>query len=229
MNLVFLHGWAAASRIWHWQQTAFQDRAHILAPDFPVWEAAWLTDYLRPLSMADTVLVGWSLGGMLALETLAQLAICPRALVLVGVAASFCRRPDFPWGSPPAVVRGLRYRLQSEPEKVVEEFAALCLSPGEASYRDELASLITTSVAPGFLAQGLDYLLKTDLRPWLPGLTGPVTIVHGDQDRVTPLSQAYFLKEHLLASHLDIFTAAGHLPFLTQATQFNALLTELLL
>ncbi|MFP3866647.1 MAG: alpha/beta fold hydrolase [Desulfobacteraceae bacterium] len=226
-TLVLLHGWAADSRIWQRQQEHFSPVADLQVPDLPLWEAAWLDDYLRPLPLSDTVLVGWSLGGMLALETVARMRNIPRALVLVGVTACFCRRPDFRLGTPPALVRTMRRRLWSEPANVVHDFAELCLAPEEKLYDQEWLSLWPRPESPEFLAQGLDYLLEQDLRPWLRRLKGEVIIVHGEQDRVAPVAQAYYLQAQIPTARLDIYQNAGHLPFLTQADRFNALLMEL--
>ena len=220
-TLVLLHGWAADSRIWRRQQEHFSAGLDLLPLDLPVWEAAWMIDYLASLPLDDTVVVGWSLGGMLALETLAWMRSAPKALVLVGVAACFCRRPDFPLGVAPAVVRTLRRRLWSEPEVVVQDFAELCLASEEKLPNQEWLSLWPQPESPEFLAQGLDYLLHQDLRPWLGKVKGSVTIVHGNRDRVTPVAQAYYLQEQIPGARLDIYQNAGHLPFLTQAEKFN--------
>ncbi len=60
--------------------------------------------------------MGWSLGGMLLLEALSGLTDpSPGGLVLVGVAPVFTRRPDYPWGQPPAVVRAMRRALTKNP------------------------------------------------------------------------------------------------------------------
>ena len=226
-TLVLVHGWAASSRIWQRQRQHFGASLELLTPDLPAWETGWLCDYLRPLPLDQTVLVGWSLGGMLAGEALARIGSVPRHLVLVGVAASFCRRPDFTGGVAPALVRARRRQLCSDPAQVVQEFAQLCLAPGEENFGQELLSLWPPPEVPEFLAAGLDYLLAQDLRPYLGRLTGNVTIVHGDADRVTPVAQAYYLKEQMPGARLEIFPDAGHLPFLTQAAKFNALMMEL--
>ncbi|MDD3582022.1 MAG: alpha/beta fold hydrolase [Desulfobacca sp.] len=226
-TLVLVHGWAASSRIWERQREHFGASLELRTPDLPAWEADWLEDYLRPLALDQTVLVGWSLGGMLAVEALARLASAVRHLVLVGVAASFCRRPDFAEGVAPALVRARRRQLWSDPPQVIQEFAQLCLAPGEQNFGQDCLSLWPPSGVPEFLASGLDYLLAQDLRPYLGRVTGNITIVHGDADRITPVAQAYYLKEQIPGARLEIYQDTGHLPFLTRAAKFNALLMEL--
>ena len=136
-NLILMHGWAADGRIWEPQRAVLERRAQVWAPDLPVWEAAWLEGELRAFDPAQTVLVGWSLGGMLALEVCAG-GFRPRALITLAACASFCRRPDFGLGVAPVVVRAMRQRLRTEPGRVVQDFYQQLLGPREALYQEEV-------------------------------------------------------------------------------------------
>ena len=121
----------------------------VLVPQISRWEAGWLADYLSGVDLRESVLVGWSLGGMLLLEALARLeGARPAATVLVGVAPVFCRRPDHPWGQPVAAVRAMRRALKSTPRQVINDFARACLAPGEKSYRPETAAGFDFEAAP---------------------------------------------------------------------------------
>jgi pimeloyl-ACP methyl ester carboxylesterase len=92
MHLALLHGWGATGGVWQRQVRVFAETCTVHAPDIPRWEVAWVAAYLTHLPLAHTVLVGWSLGGMLLLEALAETQAQPAGLVLVGVPAVFCRR-----------------------------------------------------------------------------------------------------------------------------------------
>ena len=228
-TLVLLHGWAASGAIWQRQALTFAGECRVLTPEISRWDADWLTEYLAAAPLRESVLVGWSLGGMLLLEALARLeGPAPLATVLVGVAPVFCRQPDHPWGQPVAALRALRRTLRSEPRRVINDFARACLAPGEESYRQEVAAGFDFSAAPAHLASGLDYLRDKDLRGLLPGIPGRIIIIQGEQDKIVPPAQARFLQEHLLKSKLHLIAGAGHLPFLTQAAAFNGILQGLL-
>jgi pimeloyl-[acyl-carrier protein] methyl ester esterase len=228
-TLVLLHGWGASGAIWQRQTVAFGGECRVLTPGIPRWDAGWLHEYLAAAPLRESVLVGWSLGGMLLLEALARRAgPMPLATVLVGVAPVFCRQPDHPWGQPVAALRAMRRALKSEPRRVINDFARACLAPGEESFRPEVAAGFDFSATAVHLAAGLDYLRDKDLRGLLDHIPGPVAVICGEQDRIVPPAQARFLQEHLPGSRLHMLAGAGHLPFLTQAAAFNGILRELL-
>jgi pimeloyl-[acyl-carrier protein] methyl ester esterase len=236
-TLVLLHGWGASGRLWRGvQAAAAADSAPaVLTPEIPRWEAGWLAQYLSGLPLEESVLVGWSLGGMLLLEALAQLrGPAPGVTVLVAVPPVFCRRPDHPWGQPAAMLRAMRRALGSDSRQVLNDFALACLAPGEAAFREEAAAGFDYQASPAFLAQGLDYLRDKDLRSLLPfasktaNHSGRVIIIQGEQDRIVPPAQGRALQERLPGSELHVLAAAGHIPFLTQAPVVNGILRELL-
>jgi pimeloyl-[acyl-carrier protein] methyl ester esterase len=227
-NLVFIHGWAADSHIWEQQRIAWKGQAQVWAPDLPVWEAAWLEEGLRAFDPAETVLVGWSLGGMLALEVCAG-GFRPRALITMAACASFCRRPDFGLGIAPALVRGLRQRLRTEPGRVVQDFHQQLLAPGEALFQEDLHRLLPQDPDPEWLAQGLDYLRSRDLRGILPRVEAQaLVILHGERDRITAAAQAYFLREQLPWARLAMLPGAGHAPMISRSRELNALIADFL-
>lgn len=227
-NLVLIHGWAADSRIWEAQRTAWAGRAAVWAPDLPGWEAGWLMEQLQALDPAQTILMGWSLGGMLALEAAAG-GYQPRALITLAACASFCRRPDFGLGVAPAVVRGMRQRLRTEAEQVVQEFHQQLLAPREAGYQEELQQLLPRNQKPEWLAQGLDYLRTRDLRSLLPRVVAPeVVLVQGERDRIVNAAQAYFLREQLPRARLVLLPGAGHAPMVSCRRQLDEILAEFL-
>jgi pimeloyl-[acyl-carrier protein] methyl ester esterase len=227
-TLVLLHGWGAAGRIWQRQVAAWGGLLEVLAPNIPKWEAGWLSSYLQGLPLEECVLVGWSLGGMLLLETLAGLAPTPGGVVLVGVAAVFCQRPDYPWGQQAKVVRAMRRSLKDDPQGVLARFSEQCLAPGEKAFRAEALGYFQSGTYPENLAPGLDYLLHQDLRPHLARVPGRPVIVQGDQDAIVPVAQSHFLHQQLPESRLCLLNGAGHLSFLTQAAAFKEILEDIL-
>lgn len=227
--LVLLHGWGATGAVWQQQAEYFQDRVRVVTPTMPVWEAAWLSEYLNELPLTECVLAGWSLGGMLLIEALGGRQSAPPAgLVLVGVAPVFCRQPDYPWGQPPAVVRAMRRGVKENPRRVLDEFAAQCLASGEADYSSQARAAFACLPEAGNLTAGLDYLLTCDLRPLLAGLPAGAVIIQGQEDRIVSPAQGRFLRDQLSGASLYEVPGVGHLPFLTQAPTFNGIIEKCL-
>jgi pimeloyl-[acyl-carrier protein] methyl ester esterase len=228
-TLVLFHGWGASGQVWERQVAAFGHRLTVLTPTVPVWEAGWFADFLREMPLQDCLLVGWSLGGMLLLEALSRLTgLVPGGLVLAGAAASFTRRPDYPRGQPPAVVRAMRRSLAGNPLSLLAEFAEQCLAPGEGTMLSQAREALASQAATGTLAAGLDYLLNRDLRPLLGHLPGGAVVIQGQEDRIVPPAQGEFLQEQLPGARLNLLPGAGHLPFLTQAAAFNGIIEQCL-
>jgi pimeloyl-ACP methyl ester carboxylesterase len=228
-TLVLFHGWGASGDVWKTQAAHFQARATVLTPTIPVWEADWLSEYLRELPLNESVLLGWSLGGMLLLEALSsRRGDSIGGLVLVGVAPVFTRRPDYPWGQPPAVVRAMRRGIQENPRQVLDEFATRCLAPGETAFSSQAKAVFASPPVARTLTSGLDYLLTRDLRPLLPGITAGAVIIQGQEDHIVPRAQARLLQEQLPGASLHDLPGVGHLPFLTQAPALNRIIEECL-
>jgi pimeloyl-[acyl-carrier protein] methyl ester esterase len=227
-NFVLLHGWGATGSIWRRQVEAFSGQGFtVLTPTLPVWETPWLLGYLKELPLAETVLVGWSLGGMLLLEVLSQGPLNPAGLVLVATPASFCQRSDHPWGQPRAVVRTLRRTVREDSRRALIDFATRCLAPGEANFQEELLQEFQPRKNGADLTAGLDYLLNTDLRPQLHRVLAGALILQGDQDAIVPPAQTEALRQYLRDAKVVEFFGAGHAPFITQKDAFNEVLKKI--
>lgn len=225
-TLALVHGWGATAGAWRGVEQALPLGVQVAAPTLPEWQAEWVARWLAGLSLARTLAVGWSLGGCLLLEAVARWGVRPAALVLVGVPAVFCQRPDFMDGQLPAVVRAMRRALFQDAARVLEDFARLCLAPGEAAWQEEALQLFSAGQSPAHLAAGLDYLLTADLRPFLSQVPVPVTLVQGEEDAVVRPSQAKYLEGNLPQAQAVLLPGAGHLPFLTRPSEFLAILAD---
>ncbi len=172
--------------------------------------------------------MGWSLGGMLLLEALSREQVIPGGLVLVATPASFCQQPDHPWGQPRALVRALRRAVREDPRRGLADFAGRCLAPSEMNFQREILQDFQPQESGADLAAGLDYLLNTDLRPRLSGISAGALIIQGDEDAIVPPGQTEFLHRNLKDARLVTMPGAGHAPFLTRAGEFNEILQNFL-
>jgi pimeloyl-[acyl-carrier protein] methyl ester esterase len=181
------------------------------------------------LDLRDALLVGWSLGGQVALAALPRLGARVVRLALVGATPRFTEGDGWPHGLPARAVAGLAARLQRQPERTLARFLDDCFAPGElsAEARADLAAPGGAATAGPDLAcalAGLDLLAGTDLRAALPGVTQPALLLHGEADGIVPVGAARAAAALLPTARLVTFPATGHAPFLSREAEVAALL-----
>ncbi len=65
---------------------------------------------------------------------------------------------------------------------------------------------------------------NTHLSPLLNDIKAPTLVMHGDEDVVVPVENAYYLHDNIKDSEIDIFSRSGHMFFLEKEKEFNAAL-----
>lgn len=151
--------------------------------------------------------IGWSLGGLRALE-LASRTAPPTQLVLLASTALFCAEHDWP-GLPPANLRALRRRLDRDPDAALRGFHALCAPDADAALIDRRCAE-SREMPTESLRAGLRDLATLDMRAILPAIRTPVLLLHGAFDRVIPVETAHAMAAKLPNARLRIHPEAGH-------------------
>lgn len=170
------------------------------------------------------VLGGWSLGALVALAIAATAPTKVSRLILVAGTASFVRRPGWPAGLEPAVLRQFADAVATDPGAAVARFVK-GFNHGDRRDRRVTRALLQTAdplPPPEVLQQGLGWLETVDLRPLLPQLTVPTLICHGAHDPLMPLAAAEALAAAVPDARLAVFADAAHAPFLSDPPAFCA-------
>jgi pimeloyl-[acyl-carrier protein] methyl ester esterase len=156
-------------------------------------------------------IVGWSTGGIAAIEAAANYPEKVCGLVLLSATARFCSDADYSAGVDPAVLRAMIRGLKKNPEAVIADFILQALYPVRIP-ADELVRRTKNALEQGTnsLIDGLEYLARVDLRDALPAITTPCLIIHGRQDRIVPRQAAQFLVSKLPVSDVELLPSAGH-------------------
>ncbi len=238
--IVFLHGWGLHGGIWGSQAEGFPDR-QVLAPDLPgygvtpsvsPYDSESLAAAMSAAMPAECTVVGWSLGGMVALAWAARRPEQVRALVLVGTSPVFVRRPDWPHALDADVMAEFGRSLAEDHRATLLRFLSLQARSGEAG-RTVLARLRADAFAqggpaPATLRAGFDLLHEVDLRVLVQRIRCPVLVIHGGRDTVCPPSAAEWLTGRLPNARLILQAKAGHAPFLSHPEWFTATLRDFL-
>lgn len=185
---------------------------------------------LDKLDIKDAVLVGFSMGGAIAVRFVsayneAQVS----GLVLAGAAVPiWTQRDDFPYNLPKSAVDDLiKLNYQDRPQ-LLSNFAKI-LSATETSLNEGIGSWLNgigLSASSHATAQCLVALRDTDLRTDLAKITIPTLILHGKKDKICSFDLAEQMKSGISGSHLIAFEKSGHSLFLEETQKFNAALIK---
>ncbi len=184
---------------------------------------------LSKLDVKDTVLVGFSMGGAIAIHYVsAYNGAHVSKLALCGAAAPiWTQRNDFPFNLPKSAVDDLIALNYQDRPKLLSNFAKI-FSATETSLNEGIGSWlngICLSASSHATAQCLIALRDTDLRKDLAKITIPTLIMHGKKDKICSFDLAEQMKAGISNSHIVAFENSGHSMFLEETHKFN---TELI-
>jgi pimeloyl-ACP methyl ester carboxylesterase len=168
------------------------------------------------------VLVGSSMGGMLALEVHRQAPARVQGIALLGTTA----RADTP-----AMVALRRQACEhfaaGRMEEVLRANVLFAFHPHGARNATLVAgylAMIRRAGADQLIQQNRAVMARADRRAHLRHVTCPALVACGEADRLTPAEHARELAAGIPAARLEIVPGAGHLLTLEQPARVNALL-----
>jgi pimeloyl-[acyl-carrier protein] methyl ester esterase len=235
--LGLLHGWGMNLRVFDALRTQLAQHYTVTALDLPGHgRSPWIAGLTPAQQLAllaaqlpqDALLVGWSLGGQLALRLAAGGALRVRQLALIACTPRFVRSEDWPHGLPSALLQQFARQLASDPRRTLTDFLSLQVR-GSARADIVLSSLQQALLEHGephplALAAGLEQLQHNDLRALARALRVPTVVIAGQYDRVTPCTAAQALADLLPQAQLLALPRAGHAPFLSHGQDVLAAL-----
>ncbi len=185
---------------------------------------------MEKLEIKDAVLVGFSMGGAIAVRYMsAYKGAHVSKLVLAGAAAPiWTQRDDFPYNLPQSAVDDLIILNYTDRPKLLADFAKL-FSATETSLNEGIANWlfgIGLSASSFATAKCLVALRDTDLRKDMAKVKIPTLIMHGKKDKICSFDLAEQLKAGISDSQLIAFTKSGHSLFLEETKKFNTELVK---
>jgi len=242
LPLVCIHGWGMNLRAFDQLRTALQVDRGSWALDLPghgrsEWQDSradldsQLEDLMAELP-ARCVLLGWSLGGQLALELARRAPRQVRGLVLVSTTPRFRMAPDWPHGLDEGAISAFRAMLEQDWRQTLRDFVQLQVR-GSRNAEVTAQLLEAALLAHGLprqaaLRAGLALLTGLDQRSNLSQVVQPALVLSGQYDRVTPPAAGRWLAEKLPAARYEQIARAGHAPLLSHADQVASVMQEFL-
>jgi pimeloyl-[acyl-carrier protein] methyl ester esterase len=244
LDIVCLHGWgwyggvfrslaerlAQACRFWLLDLPGYGERVDA-KEEHPRSVEALAAYCLQEDLPRQAVWLGWSLGGLVALEAARQAPERIEKLVLVATTPRFTRTADWPHAVAPTVLAEFAAELERDYHGSLQRFLSLQAASERESLRRLRAALASRSGSPprlSVLRAGLTILDETDLRAALPRIAIETLVIQGGRDRLVPPEAGAFLAACLPRARYAFMPEAAHAPFLTHERAFIELLVPFL-
>ena len=241
-DLVLLHGWGTHGGVWGDIGDNLGGGYRIRAVDLPGHgESATPPDGGTLASMAEVIgatvenastLIGWSLGGMIALEIARRYPKRVARIVLIASTPQFVADSDWPHALSTETLEGFGVALETDYEDTMRRFFALQVKGGDEE-RAMLRVLLQRLDArprpdPRILSAGLDILRKARLQGHIRTLTCPLGVIHGTRDTLVPVEAAHAIKALYPRAKLRVLHGAAHVPFISHPESFASALEDCL-
>jgi len=239
--VLLLHGWSMSGRFFLRQMAPFAAHHRVLVPDFrghgeseKVLSGHTVEQYAadvhalaEALGIERPILVGWSMGAMVAYEYLKLVGDGGAAgIVVVDQGPSDFIWPDYPEGvfSAQDLAQGNK-QLQTDQAALAREFVDLMLHEPDAETAAWMVSEMLKcppAIAGSIL---LDQTIRDD-RATIAGLRLPTLVIFGEDPKLNNPAAGKWISDQIPGSVFEVVAASSHCPFYEQADKFNAIVAR---
>jgi pimeloyl-[acyl-carrier protein] methyl ester esterase len=215
-DLVLLHGWGFNSELFNDLIEQYKGQYRITVVDLPGHGRSndidggldkWCDEIIKILPK-NPILMGWSLGGLLAIKIATKIAISK--LILVASTPNFVQTNDWPYGINENNFRQFSDALEFNLSKGLKRFVSL-QTQDKTQLKTLNQSIDKFPASAKALNQGLEILLTTDLVDEFNQLKIPIKVILGNHDTLVPYRISnWYDKSKIKTQVLN----TGHLPFL---------------
>jgi pimeloyl-ACP methyl ester carboxylesterase len=189
--------------------------------------AASLAALLDRLDLPHAVLLGHSMGAMVALEAIARMPARVAGLVLSATSPAF-GKPDGAWQQ--AFLRDRLGLLDAgrTMDDVAQRLVPSMIGEGCAPEGVSLAASLMSRVPPATYRAALHALMGFDRRDALASIGVPTLALAGELDPAAPAAVMEKMAARIPGARYVVLPRAGHLANLEQPAAFNAAVLEFL-
>lgn len=230
LPLIFLHCWTGNHKFWKYQVNYFSKKYKCITVDFPghgnsdrIEEytpeifSEYIYKLIKKLNLGEFVLVGHSLGGMVALYLAVHHPHNIKALVLTDTSAKIRKYILQDVSTFFGVNAG--YFAPSIGKKIVIDFAGVhpfCKREIRTFIKEEVIKVPNTIVV-----KVLKGIRNFDILEKLRKIDIPTLIIVGDFDLLTDIRHSLTLYRNIKNSQLKIIKFSGHMTPIEKAEEFN--------
>lgn len=238
-TIVFFHAFPLSGQMWKEQVSFLSGDYNCITPDLPGFGKSILPDhpvtfefyvdemlkFIETNKIQKSIWCGLSMGGYLAMrlyerapEKCSGLILCDTKAGADGNEAKLKR-----WASIQALKKNRDEFINAQFNALVGES-----SKSNSQLKSTIDNLIKENQDKGIASGLIGLATRTDNTPGLAKITVPTLIVVGDEDKVTPVSEAEVMNKAIAGSKLKVLNKTGHLSNLENPKEFNAVIAEFL-
>jgi pimeloyl-[acyl-carrier protein] methyl ester esterase len=240
-TICFIHGWGFDSQIFSGLAAELSAERNTLLIDMPGYgnnrpdtlpkDIEGIADHLISVIPQNSVLAGWSLGGMLSIKIAHKFRDRIKAIILLASTPCFVKKQDWLHGIEQPLIQNMKEHLSSNVEEVLQEFAGLT-ARGDRSTKQTLRELRlilkSNQVDAGALLTGLDILRHTDLRKEFSGIKCNMMMLLGKRDQLIASGTGNASTAIYPLLQLYEIEAAGHAPFISNKKESAEIISKYL-
>ena len=227
-TLVLLHGWGMNPRVFDALDAQLKDDCTLLPVALPGHGgmrilsdnslATWASHIAEQLP-SQAILLGWSLGGQIAMRIALDSPERVSRLILMSTTPKFLLDSDWQAGIPAQDLQAFAADMQADTRATLLRFLSLQTrgATGQKAILQNLRAALLSQALPHAQASqaGLEMLLHTDLRTEVYQLALPTLVIHGSLDKLTPPAAGAWLAKNIPSARHELIDGAAHAPFLS--------------
>ena len=242
-EMVLIHGWGLHSVVWDNIMPALLEKFQVTVIDLPgfgrspipggEYDLNYLTEQVLVVAPRNAIWLGWSLGGMIALNASVRFPDRVRGLITVATTPKFIADEHWPMALNGDVLSHFRALLLEDWEGTLIRFLALqckdsATIKGDVRFLKEIV-FFHGHPSSKALRCGLDILRDMDLLDDLPNVQVPTLYVLGEKDNLVPVGISRELKKLQPGAKVAVIKGASHVPFISDQEVFLTAIEDFLM
>ena len=224
MDIVLIPGALATPKFWHHQEHHFHEKMRIHhAADFSGQSIAEMADTITTNLPKEFTLVGFSLGGYIALELMQQIPHRIKKLVLINSGArSISDKGLLERERSLELINQGKFEFliklifknsihdKTKHHKLLPLLKAMAQEVGAERYKEQLTAILN----------------KPDHSALLATIQCPTLLIASQEDNIVPMERSEHMADHIKDSKLVYLENCGHLAPLEQPDKLNRILSD---
>ncbi|MFD2167296.1 pimeloyl-ACP methyl ester esterase BioH [Thalassotalea euphylliae] len=233
-TVALLHGWGLNSHVFKPLADALSASYQVQLIDLPgygqnqhvvpePYDLNSVAELVADTLPSDSIVIGWSLGGLVATKIALNHPTKVKALVTIASSPLFAETQDWP-GIKPMFLNRFHRQIADNIEQTLQGFLKL-QAMGSPHVKDDIRliqELVMSQPLPNkrALDAGLDILACADLRRELADIGGPFLRIYGKMDGLVPKKVIPMINNIAPRSDVIVFEKASHAPFISNFHMF---------